>query len=118
MAKTTIVYLIDDFDGSDADETVEFSLDGKAYEIDLNKKNASAFRRGLKPYIDRGRRSAGRQAVRTRRQASGPVKAKQATLFSQLDSTEKDRFRKWAKLPNARRIADRRVQEWTKAGRP
>lgn len=111
MARATITYLTDDLDGSDADETVKFALDGKSYEIDLNKKNASAFRRALKRYVEAGR-SAGRQSRGTTRSAGSP------TLFSQLDSTEKDRFRRWAKMPNARRIADARVQEWTKAGRP
>lgn len=111
MAQSTVVYLTDDLDGSDADETVKFALDGKSYEIDLNKKNASALRRALKPYVENGR-SAARQARRTSRTAGSP------TLFSQLDGTEKDRFRKWAKMPTARRIGDARVQEWIKVGRP
>jgi hypothetical protein len=111
MAQSTIVYLTDDLDGSDADETIRFALDGKSYEVDLNKKNASALRRALRPYVEGGR-SAARQSLRSGRAAGSP------TLFSQLDSTEKDRFRKWAKMPNARRIGDVRVQEWIKAGRP
>lgn len=111
MAQSTIVYLTDDLDGSDADETIKFGLDGKSYEIDLNKKNASALRRVLRPYVEGGR-SAGRQTARMGRTAGSP------TLFSQLDATEKDRFRKWAKMPHARRIGDARVQEWMKAGRP
>jgi hypothetical protein len=40
------------------------------------------------------------------------------TAFSQLSDDEKERFRKWADLPTARRIADRRVEEWIAAGRP
>lgn len=111
MAQSTVIYLSDDLDGSDADETVKFSLDGKNYEIDLNKKNAAALRRAFKPYVDAGR-SSGRRATRSTARAGSP------TLFSQLDSSEKDRFRRWAKMPNARRIADVRVQEWIKAGRP
>lgn len=111
MAQSTVVYLTDDLDGSDADETVRFALDGKSYEIDLNKKNATAFRRAFKRYVDAGR-SAGRQSARATGRAGSP------TLFSQLDSTEKDRFRKWAKMPTARRIGDVRVQEWIKAGKP
>jgi hypothetical protein len=110
MAQSTITYLSDDLDGSDADETVRFALDGKNYQIDLNKKNASALRRALKPYVDAGRST--RRATRSTARTGSP------TLFSQLDSTEKDRFRKWAKMPNARRIADARVKEWIMAGRP
>jgi hypothetical protein len=111
MAQSTIVYLTDDLDGSDAEETIRFALDGKSYEIDLNKKNAAALRRAIKPYVEAGR-SAGRQSVRGASRSGSP------TLFSQLDSTEKDRFRKWAKMPTARRIGDARVQDWIKAGRP
>jgi hypothetical protein len=111
MAQSTITYLTDDLDGSDADETVQFSIDGKTYEIDLNKKNAAAMRRAFKRYIAKGR-SAGRQPSGRRRGGGG------ATLFSQLDAEEKARFRKWAKLPNARRIGDARVKAWISAGRP
>lgn len=113
MAQTVIVKLTDDLDGGDADETVNFALDGKAYQIDLTRKNAAALRKAFKPYIDAGRtsRSAGGRGRRSAA-SSGP------TLFSQLDSSEKDRFRAWAKLPNARRIGDARVNEWIKAGRP
>ncbi|MGH9089884.1 MAG: histone-like nucleoid-structuring protein Lsr2 [Acidimicrobiales bacterium] len=114
MAQSTVVYLTDDIDGSDADETIKFGLDGKTYEIDLNKKHASALRKAFKQYVDAGR-SVGRQAGR----ATGSGRAAGSpTLFSQLDSTEKDRFRKWADMPNARRIGDARVQEWIKAGKP
>lgn len=114
MSKTVIVQLTDDIDGGVAEETVTFALDGKGFEIDLNKKNATALRKALAPYIDKGR-SAGRVASGRggRRQQSGG-----STLFSQLDPEERDRFRRWAELPNARRIADARVQEWMDAGRP
>ena len=41
MAKKVTVTLVDDFDGDGpADETVEFSIDGVSYEIDLSVKNA------------------------------------------------------------------------------
>ena len=36
MAKTVIVKLTDDIDGGDADETIQFALDGKSYEVDLS----------------------------------------------------------------------------------
>src|SRR5579862_8816767 len=112
MAKATITYLADDLDGSDADETIRFALDGKSYEIDLNKKNAATLRKSLQPYITAGR-STGRKTSAPRANGLGAV-----TEFSKLAAEEKDRFRKWAKLPNARRIADERVKAWIEAGRP
>jgi hypothetical protein len=44
--------LVDDLDGSVADETVSFELDGKSYEIDLSTKNAEEFRCTLRQYVD------------------------------------------------------------------
>ena len=40
MAQKVFVSLVDDIDGSEADETVEFGLDGVNYEIDLSAENA------------------------------------------------------------------------------
>lgn len=46
MARRTIESLIDDIDGSEAHESVEFSYRGKSYLLDLNQKNASEFGEG------------------------------------------------------------------------
>src|SRR5262245_10257784 len=63
VAKKTIVELIDDLDGSVADETVKFGLDGISYEIELSKKNADKLRTALAPYVDKGTRADRRRAV-------------------------------------------------------
>jgi Lsr2 len=68
MARRTVVMLTDDLDGSDATETVRFSLDGRDYEVDLSKKNAKSLRDGLKRYVEVGRKTGGR---RTRTSRSG-----------------------------------------------
>jgi hypothetical protein len=52
MAKTTIVQITDDLDGSKDAQEVLFSFQGTDYKIDLAKKNLSAFEKALKPYID------------------------------------------------------------------
>ena len=115
MAQTIVVKLTDDLDGGDADETVGFAIDGRTYEIDLNASNARALRATFQRYIDRGRR-AGRSTPSVRPRRSGSRSSN--TLFSQLDSGQKDRFRSWASMPDARRISDARVQAWIDAGRP
>jgi hypothetical protein len=78
MATKVTIALEDDLDGGSADETVRFRLGGTDYEIDLNKKNARAFRRQLAPYIEHARR-AGREQRRSRtsssRQRSGDIRA-------------------------------------------
>lgn len=59
MARKIIHQLVDDVDGTvlevGAGETVLFSVDGAAYEIDLSEQNASAFREALAPYITAAR---------------------------------------------------------------
>ena len=41
MARKVTTVLIDDLTGENADETVEFGIDGKLYEIELTADNAS-----------------------------------------------------------------------------
>lgn len=55
MATKTVVTLVDDLNGSDADETIAFAIDGTNYEIDLSADNAAAFRAALQPYVDAAR---------------------------------------------------------------
>jgi len=63
MARRIVHQLVDDLDGTLLDvgsgETVLFSLDGVAYEIDLADANAVALRDALQPYIAAGRRISG-----------------------------------------------------------
>jgi hypothetical protein len=70
MAKQTTVTLIDDMDGSKAEGTIRFALEGVEYEIDLNAKNAKALRTALKPYVAAGRRLAKARAG-SKRSAGG-----------------------------------------------
>jgi hypothetical protein len=115
MAKTVIVKLTDDIDGGDADETVHFSLDGKSYEIDVNSSNAARVRAAFKPFIEKGRTSASGERAQTARSSGGSA---EQTLFSQLSSDDKKRFRSWAHMETARRISDSRVNGWVAAGKP
>jgi hypothetical protein len=56
MARQVITTLIDDLDGKKADRTVEFSLDGTSYTIDLSEANAGKLRKALDPFIAAGTR--------------------------------------------------------------
>lgn len=62
MARRIVHQLIDDIDGSvlgiGEGESIHFSLNGTAYEIDLTTENADALRSALEPYIAAGRRSS------------------------------------------------------------
>ena len=122
MATKVTKTLIDDLDGTEASETFRFAIGGKSYEIDLSTKNAKQLEKLLEPY--KARRAGGRSSVwpkgrASRAAATAPTGAARGkTLFSRLDTEQKDAFRKWAKMPNARRISDDRVQAWIDAGRP
>ncbi|MBJ7340714.1 Lsr2 family protein [Mycolicibacterium sp.] len=61
MGKKKTVVLIDDIDGTPADETVEFGVDGQQYAIELSSANAEALRRTVQEWAARGRRVAGPQ---------------------------------------------------------
>ena len=51
MAQKIQTLYIDDLDGSEADGTVRFGLDGAEYEIDLNTEHAQALRHALARYV-------------------------------------------------------------------
>jgi hypothetical protein len=46
------VRLEDDLTGGPAEETVEFAVDGRSYEIDLNARHAAEFRRLLARFVE------------------------------------------------------------------
>jgi hypothetical protein len=72
MATRTVVTLVDDLDGSDAEESLSFGLDGVEYEIDLSAEHAEALRGVLEPYAAAARRTGGRRGARAAsRPASG-----------------------------------------------
>ena len=59
VAQKIQTLFIDDIDGSEAEGTVRFALDGAEYEIDLNAKHAEELRKALARYVDAARRSSG-----------------------------------------------------------
>ena len=91
MAKQVITLLTDDLDGSEADRTVEFGLDGASYTVDLSDKNAGKLRKALEPYIAAGSR-LGRGAVDRRAGRSGRVLA----AGSRSSREQNQAIREWA----------------------
>ncbi|GAA2734868.1 Lsr2 family protein [Pedococcus aerophilus] len=95
MAQRVNIVLEDDIDGSPADETVTFALDGVSYEIDLTTANATALREALAPYVGHGRRSGGRRS-------SGAKSAPRST-GGKKDLTD---VREWARN-NGHKVSER-----------
>jgi hypothetical protein len=74
------VVLVDDLDGAPAEETVQFSLDGASYEIDLSADNAEALREALAPYLGHARRVGGRRTGGRRAAAASPRSSDSAAI--------------------------------------
>jgi nucleoid-associated protein Lsr2 len=123
LTTKTVITLQDDLDGSEAEESIEFALDGVTFEIDLSAENAELLRSALTPWIDAARRTGGRRqlgkasATPMRRRAALPEKPT-------LGRTERAAIQKFAEangyaVPAERgRIAAALVEEWENAGRP
>ncbi|GAA4927292.1 Lsr2 protein [Actinomycetospora succinea] len=95
MAQKVVVSLVDDLDQSEADETVEFGLDGATYEIDLSDANASALRDRLADYVAHARRSGGRRKSSTA-SSSAPA-ARRGGGRAAVDREQNQAIREWAR---------------------
>lgn len=67
MAQVTEVRLVDDHDGGDAHESLNFTLDNKQYEMDLSEQHAAQLRDSFAPFITAARRAGNSATTRTRR---------------------------------------------------
>lgn len=104
MVQKLVVSLVDDIDGSDADETIPFALDGVRYEIDLSEDNAGELRDALAQYVEHARRTGGRKTSRT---ALGPATvAAVSKPRTAADREQNQAIRAWAKK-NGFDVADR-----------
>ncbi|SHQ51260.1 histone-like nucleoid-structuring protein Lsr2 [Mycobacteroides abscessus] len=99
MAKKVTITLVDDVDGLiDADETVEFGIDGVTYEIDLSSKNAEKLRGQLSTWVEHGRRISGRRRTRA---LPAPGRGR-----ASIDRDQAAAIREWARK-NGRRVSSR-----------
>lgn len=101
MAQKVVVTLVDDLDESEADETVEFGIDGSSFEIDLSDANAAKLRDSLADYIGHARRTAGRRRANGRGAAAAPSSAAPAARKgggrASVDREQNQAIREWAR---------------------
>lgn len=100
MAQKVLVSLVDDLDGSEAEETVEFGLDGVSYEIDLSAENAEELRDALAQYVEHARRAGGRKRTGPRSAAKAPGRS------AAVDREQNQAIRAWARK-NGYEVSDR-----------
>jgi hypothetical protein len=77
------VQLEDDLTGGPADETIQFSLDGRSYEIDLNSRHAAEFRHRLGPFTEHARPVRSQRSRVTRRSAASRERSRQIRLWAE-----------------------------------
>ncbi len=74
MAQKIQALFIDDLDGSEAEGTTRFSLDGSDFEIDLNAAHIKELQAALSPYIAYARKAPANSAHKTPRKPSSAGK--------------------------------------------
>jgi hypothetical protein len=88
MAERVEIELVDDIDGTAAEQTVTFALDGAVYEIDLNRTHAKQLRTVLKPYVNKARST---ETGAERRSASGTQREQRRRRQTNRDLTSQIR---------------------------
>ena len=111
MAQIREIRLVDDLDGESADETVEFAIDGKNYEIDLSKDNAGKLRDALADYVSAARRAGGRRRGNSGSNGAGTSSASAAagtapTGRTAIDREQNQAIRDWARK-RGMKVSDR-----------
>ena len=75
MAQKVIREFIDDIDGSEAERTFTFAVDGTNYEIDLSSQNIKEFNEAIAGFVESARKvkasRTGRRAYKTSSSDSG-----------------------------------------------
>ena len=121
MAERVAVELVDDLDGSVADETVHFTWEGKSLVIDLNKKNGDKLRKAIEPFVAAARPDGTVQAPAPRRRLSSISSSGKRQNAGAGAATSV--IRAWARensveVPDRGRLKPDVVQAWEAAGRP
>ena len=111
MAQKVVVTLVDDLDESEADETVEFGIDGSSFEIDLSDANAAKLRDSLADYIGHARRTAGRRRSGGRGATAAPAAAAPAARKgggrASVDREQNQAIREWARKNTDYNVSER-----------
>jgi hypothetical protein len=99
VAERIVRQLIDDIDGSEipdgSGESVEFSVRGVTYHIDLSATNVDKFDKALKPYVDSAEKVGNTRGRRVKATTNGKSSPEQLTAI-----------REWARK-NGHTVSDR-----------
>jgi len=96
MARTTVIHLTDDLDGSEADRSVDFSYKGRTYRLDLNERNAADLDEALAPYIAAAEKAGGVRGTRGGGAAGGSSRSGRARAVKSDNGVDPKAVRAWA----------------------
>lgn len=102
MAQKVQVLLVDDIDGGTAEETVTFSIDGVAYEIDLTADHAAELRESFARWVGHARKT-GSGSRSGGRQGRGGGQSRRSGSSTPGEATA---IREWARQ-NGREVSER-----------
>lgn len=107
MAQKVQVLLLDDVDGGEASETVNFALDGVTYEIDLSEANATRLRDAVGPFASVARKTSGRGVRRgSTAGTDGAQPRRGGGADTKRDPAQTQAIRRWAQ-DNGHKVSDR-----------
>lgn len=121
MAERVTVELVDDLDGSAADETIHFTWEGKPLVIDVNKKNADKLRKAIEPFATAARPDETVPTAASRRRAATAQSSdKRSRSRSEAPTST---IRAWARennidVPDRGRLKPDVLMAWEAAGKP
>ena len=111
MAERIEVELVDDVDGSPAQQTVTFALDGVSYEIDLSQRHAQQLRSVLAGYIDHARTpKSGSRATKQQEREERRVRRENRKLTEHIRGAAQ-RTREQRKAQESAEGAERTVED-------
>ncbi|WP_238335641.1 histone-like nucleoid-structuring protein Lsr2 [Serinicoccus kebangsaanensis] len=94
MVQNVKLVLVDDLDGTEAQQTVEFALDGVSYEIDLHDQHATQLRHDFDEWIEHARQAGGRRQTHRRpNNSSGRNDLAQVRQWAERTGTRSQRPR-------------------------
>jgi nucleoid-associated protein Lsr2 len=106
MARDVVVRITDDFDGTEAVETVTFAFRGVDYEIDVNQENLDAMEQAFETWIEHGRKADTRHRTGRRGHNSSLVTHADGATRARPGAGDLAAMRSWARA-NGYRVSDR-----------
>lgn len=106
------VILLDDIDGSEAERTVQFALEGATYEIDLSQENITKLEQALEPFISKATKVATSRGGRSRGRGNGTGGGGGRSKAAEVRAWAKDQG---IEVPDRGRVPNSVIEQYERA---